>query len=260
VSAERGRGRQVLTAGRTCKADVHVDLTDSACVAAELGKHDVSCIIHAAAAVPATGAEYGDEVAAADSVQMTQNIAAAAQQRDIPVILISSMTVYPADVINPVSEDASSGIPSSAYADGKRQAEQILTGMGITGFAARIPGLYGGSRQSGIVAGLKTAMRNDASPRLPDAPIQWAAMSVTDAACSILRLIGKTNSSFVPVNIGYAGPMSINRLVSIAADIYGRQVTSNVRHPDFEYDLTRWSTLTNEAPKSFEKAIRDYMR
>lgn len=255
----QSRDLPVIGMGRNEDADLVVDLGDERAVQNALQPLQLSAIIHAAAIVPQSLQAYEDRAAARASTAMAETIARAARHLDVPVTLVSSMTVYPADAANPVTEGAAGGVSSSAYAGGKLAAEQAVRAAGVQGFAARIPGLFGGTRPGGLVSGLKAALQAGETPRLPDAPLQWAAMSVTDAATAITALATMPATGFQPVNVGYAGQISITLLAEIAAGIFGCQIDDPIVHPVFEYDLSRWTDLTGTPPRSFEQAIRDFM-
>ena len=220
---------------------------------------DPTHIIHTAAIVPDQLAAYNDAAAANANVKITETVIALAKSKDISVSFISSMTVYGADATNPVKEDDISGPPTSAYAQGKRRAEQLFQQSGLRGNAIRIPGLYGGARAGGLVTGLRNALQKGDVPRLPDQPLQWAAMHVKDAAAGIAAICNAPSVNFEPVNLGYAGPISINRLTQIAAKQFDRKIENPVAHPVFAFDLTRFEELTGLASKSFDQAIEEFL-
>ena len=260
VRALRERGRTVVALGRAAGpgVDAVADMTAPDAVRDAVERASPRWVVHAAARVPRTLDAYGDQAAAAESAGMVRHLcgALAAAAPTAGLILVSSMTVYGPRAPVPVGEDAATE-PGTAYARGKLEAERIATASGVRGFAVRVPGLYGAPREGGLVANLAAAMRAGAPPRLPDAPLQWAAMDVADAADAIAGLADAGPTGFVPVNVGYAGPASIDRMVRLMADAAGRVTTYAVRHPTFEYDLARWHALTGTQPKPFARAMAE---
>jgi hypothetical protein len=62
---------------------------------------------------------------------------------------------------------------------------------------------------------------------------------VDDAAESIATLATSMIDGTEVVNIGYRGTYSIEKLVTTAYDIFGRQIDYQIRQPIFEFDLSR---------------------
>ncbi|MDX8349284.1 NAD(P)-dependent oxidoreductase [Cognatiyoonia sp. IB215446] len=258
----RGRGLPVLGVARKPSGphcDFVADLRHSDALEDALASLSLSRIVHAAAVVPKTNADYANAAAAEENAIMAQNVANYAQSKNVPLILVSSMTVYSAAATNPVVEDNMIGKPGSAYAVAKRRAEAICRYTGVTGFAARIPGLFGGDRADGLVANVKRALKSGDNLVLPGEPVQWAAMHVQDAADAIAELCQIRAMTFQAVNVGYEGPMSISRLYSIACELFGRETDHTVDHPDFEFDLHRWKSLTGQSPKRFHDVLEGYL-
>ncbi|MEL7388155.1 MAG: NAD-dependent epimerase/dehydratase family protein [Pseudomonadota bacterium] len=262
VSELRDRGQPVLRVVRKQtgqKNDVVIDLREPDTLTRTLASVPISHIVHAAAVVPKEGTGYDDAAAAEENTLIARNAISFASSKNVPLILISSMTVYPMGARGPVREDSVTGPSSSVYAHAKRQAEEICENSSVTGFAVRIPGLFGVERTDGLVANIRRTLQSGDVPVLPQQPVQWAAMHVRDAATAISNLCNVRATNFMPVNVGYEGPISISRFYTMACQIYGRDPNYVVDHPDFEFDLHRWKSLTGQTAKSYRDAFEGYL-
>lgn len=243
----------VPTARREGSGTVRVDLTIPTAIQEVVDDYRPDWVIHCAASVPRSLEQYGDDSAAALSVGMTENVIAACPRR---LLFISSMTVYGVPETLPVSEDVALQ-PVTAYALGKAKAEQLVASSGIPGYAARIPGLYGGDRKSGLVYNLVATLKEGREPSLPNKPLLWSAMDVGDAVEAITGLLATAPSNFQAVNIGYAGEVSINAMAEALSARAGCSSTYSVQHPSFSYNLNRYKALTGKGTKTFEQAFEE---
>lgn len=237
VDALRAVGAAVTATGRQPTDDVYCcDLLETSDVARMIDHIAPDCIIHCAAHVPKSLEEYQDSNGANASLQMLEAILAGS---NCPIVFVSSMTVYGVEPQRPIVEQ-DAGNPLSAYGKGKWQAELRLMADGRPALAVRIPGLFGPARRDGLVHNVVSALRQGhKTSQLPDVAIQWAAMHVEDAAESIVKLVSSEITCFDAIHVGYRGVYSIDGFVSLACDIYGRNVVYAVRHPRFEFDLAR---------------------
>lgn len=210
-------------------------------------------IIHCAAVVPKTALDYENKENAKRNLRMLESVL---QGSNCPVALVSSMTVYPKDVGQPVrEEEADSGSPSCEYGKGKFQAEQRLRNDGRPGLAIRIPGLFGPDRRSGIVYNLINAIKTGEKPVLPKKPMVWAGMDVSDAAKWIVKLICCECKEYESVNLAYPSIYSVNRLVSVVGEIFKKDLGYSVNHPDFQFDLGRLWKKANEPLQTLKESI-----
>ncbi|WP_417277133.1 NAD-dependent epimerase/dehydratase family protein [Castellaniella sp.] len=256
VRALRTHGATVTATGRREGAGVyHCDLSVMADVAGMMDKVDPDMIIHCAAYVPKTLADYGRRDSADASLEMLDIILKTSY---CPIIFISSMTVYGTARDRPTSED-DAGDPTSAYGLGKWQAELRLMESCRPASAIRVPGLFGPARRSGLVYNVMTALRQGRNlPQLPEAGLLWAAMHVDDAAESISKIALSMTAGFQAINVGYRGKYSINNLLSLASDIYGQGVDYPVQHPFFEFDLNRADAFGALPVHDFRRALEAY--
>jgi nucleoside-diphosphate-sugar epimerase len=198
------------------------------------------CIIHCAASVPKKASDYQDDLRGKSNLLMTQNILSTSF---CPIIYLSSMTVYGSSKSGPVSETEMCN-PSSHYAQSKFDCELLIKESGRKGFAVRIPGLFGLPRQSGLVYNLISSALTGDDITLPQVPISWAGIHVADAVQGIVNLLPKATKSFSEVNIGCIGEASVNHLIHLVNDIYGSNIETSLKHPVFEFDLSRYQALT----------------
>lgn len=212
------------------------------------------CIIHCAAYVPRKSSDYQDDLLGKSNVLMTQNILDASL---CPIIYISSMTVYGSSPSGPVYETDGCA-PENHYAKSKFDCECMIKKSGRPGLAIRIPGLFGMPRQSGLVYNLVSSALTGDDITLPQAPISWAGIHVADAAKRIVNLLPKATKSFSEINIGCPGESSVNNLISLVNDIYGSNIESTVKHPMFEFDLSRYQTLTDLPVASLRRCLEKF--
>lgn len=253
-------GHTMIGSGRREQGGVEqVDMLNAAAVSNAISRIAPDCIVHAAANVPRTAAEYSDDEASRDSLTMVANLGAAKPRR---LILVSSMTVYGAQVTY-ASEDCLGGAPASAYGTSKREAERFVSESGIVGFCARLPGLFGPPRVGGLVPNLIAALKGCREPALPPAPLQWSAMRVEHAASAIVALLDRRSDDrrrMQALNIGYRGPVSISLMVDYLAQLAQRDISYPIRHPVFEYDLNRFEKITGIVMPSFTDTLRSLWR
>ena len=236
VRALRATGAVVTATGRCSMENVYVcNLNIMRDVVRMIEQVAPDRIVHCAAHVPRTLAEYDDGFSAQASMLMLENVLSASA---CPIVFISSMTVYGTPHYRPVTEE-DAGDSITAYGHGKWLAEQRLIANSRPALAVRIPGLFGMSRHDGLVFNVVYAAKHGQTPELPEKSILWAAMHVEDAAESIVKLAVSPFNKFEAINIGYRGEYSIDILVSEASDIYNRHFFYSVKQPRFEFDLTR---------------------
>lgn len=136
-----------LGVGRSEQCDIVCDLRDRDATIALIAQHPDSRIIHCAAAVPKSHSDYFDEEAASESLEMVRNLANA---RPRYLVFVSSMTVYPDNIILAREEDAV--LMGNGYSASKLMAEHML--LEYTDIAAtilRLPGLFGLPRRGGVL-------------------------------------------------------------------------------------------------------------
>jgi len=216
------------------------DLLDTRSLNQFMEKVKPSKLVHCAWESPKAAADYKDEAAAERSITMLDNVLDATSA---PMLLISSMTVYEPRNCTRAYREEDAVEPDNAYAWGKWAGEQHLYSRRRKGFSVRLPGLFGGGRQSGLVWNLAHALTLGDRPQLPVRPLLWGAMDVRDAAHAIVRLCDVELAEAYPVNIGYADTYSVSRLIALLDELTGRTTLNDVDHPDFAFDLSRASEL-----------------
>jgi len=127
---------------------VEVDVRDAQAVRNALENRDVSCIIHAAAALPLWKREDIFSV----NVEGTRTVLTVAQELDIPrVVYISSTAVYGVPKIHPLYEDHEL-VGVGPYGESKIQAEQVCEEFRARGLCVPIirPKTFIGTARLGV--------------------------------------------------------------------------------------------------------------
>lgn len=212
------------------------------------------CIIHCAACVPRKSSDYQNDLLGKSNTLMTQNILDASL---CPIIYISSMTVYGSSSSGPVCETEVC-VPENHYAKSKYDCEYMIKESGRQGLAIRIPGLFGMPRQSGLVYNLVYSALTGNNITLPQAPISWAGIHVADAAKRIVNLLPKAKKSFSEINIGCSGQTSVNQLIDLVNDIFGSDIETTIKHPVFEFDLTRYQILASLPTANLRQSLENF--
>ncbi len=249
-------GAQVIASGRQTAPGLYCcALTDLAEVRAMIAVVRPDRIIHCAAHVPQSSAEYSNGNRAKESLRMLENLLLACS---CPVVFMSSMTVYGPTHQRPVREE-DGGQPQSAYGEGKWQAELLLRTHDHPTLAIRIPGLFGPARRSGLIYNVLYALKQGlALPKMPDAPVLWSAMHVSDAAAGVVKLAHCTTDGHQAINFGYRGKLSINDFVTMATGMFARAGINVLKHPEFEFDLSRAEALGVVPDKTFPEALHQF--
>ncbi len=212
------------------------DMTDPDALSAFICNHNTQSVIHCAAKVPSSGDDYTDESAATESLKIVENLIAAEPRH---IVFTSSMTVYPADIKIPVSENDATP-PSSGYGGGKRRAE-IAFFEKYKGVASilRLPELFGPPRAGGLLHNVAHALAMGAQPQLPADPPVWAALHVDDAADLCVRAALRRPDHSIILNVGYQGAFSTMAAVNTLAKLFNQPNCTQTAAPEFEMNLQR---------------------
>lgn len=238
VALERA-GLQVVPTSRDGSRGARCDLTDAAQIAAVLKQIAPAVVVHCAALVPKTPAEYEDSRVAEANLAMVRNVAAVCAGR---IVLISSMTVYSTPDEGVARDDATLQPPAAAYARSKWLAEQLLMSRGGPGdVALRLPGLFGGTRRSGLLYNAARSFLRSGSFELASVAYPWAAIAVEDASHYVV-CAAQTGGNDRPqaLNVGYPGQFSVVSAVAQIAALCGvrwRSQPTDTR--TFAMDLSR---------------------
>jgi nucleoside-diphosphate-sugar epimerase len=236
------------------------DLTSYAEVIKLLDLVQPEYIIHCAAAVPKSAADYMDSEAARDSLLMAENLANAVS---CPVIFISSMTVYCGlqNKTGVYSEKDTINNPSGDYAISKLRAEMIFAENCRKGFIAlRLPGLFGPPRQEGLLYNVAKAFIEGNNPVLNTPFPLWAGLDVRDAAEICVASIGLDNFPCTEViNIGYNEVYSVHAAIRIIADICNVDYTEIREGPKFKMDLSRQEKYFGLFSHSFRQRLERFV-
>ena len=249
-------GGHVMTAlgGRAqgiSRADCN--LCDAAAVARSIPDWPERKVIHLAARVPKTAADYSDDEMGEENLRMVENILA---QRPRHLMFASSMTVYRAEDPMPVRE-SDAGPPGRGYEGSKRRAEILAMDTPETRVTIlRLPGLFGGPRFAGLLWNVAAALARGDTPRLPDRPVLWAALHVEDAARTIVAATRLMPDRSRILNVGYPGIFSTTFAINALAALFGRGSLTEADAPEFAMDLTLLKAHLGAPRWSFEDRLR----
>lgn len=229
-----------------------VDLANPEAAARLFAEVRPDVVIHAAAVLPRSAGDYGDDAQADLNLAMLRSVADAGPAR---MVFVSSMTVYGEPIRNPVRE--SDAAPLSSYAWSKYRGEGYLAEIRRDHVAPRLPGLFGLPRRNGLIGNVLRATLSGDTPTLPADPVVWSAMHVEDAAEVVIRL-ALTETAQGPISVGYPGVLSIDRFVALAERLSGRVLPRGPIQPDFELDLGLAARFGALPEATFESRVRDF--
>ena len=243
------QGINVLGTGRA-QGDYLCDLADLGDVNKLLIDSSPDLILHCAANVPKNMEDYNKD--STNSLLMVENLLKASV---VPIVFVSSMTVYGPNVITPVHESSTVN-PESRYALSKWKAEKLIKQYQNKAMIIRIPGLFGSSRINGVVANMIISLNSGQMPTKPTKQLLWSAMHVKDAADSIIKLSLSKWEGVVEVNVGYQDICSISRVFEMLNNIYKMEFIYTVKHPDFQFDLTRYNKIIGRQHYNINTALK----
>jgi nucleoside-diphosphate-sugar epimerase len=257
LAALERMGLQIVPTSRDGSRGARCDLTDAAQVAAVLEKVAPAVVVHCAALVPKTPAEYEDPRIAEANLAMVRNVTATCAGR---IVFVSSMAVYGTSSEAVAKEDTALQPPTAAYARSKWLAEELLRSRGRTGdVSLRLPGLFGGTRRSGLLYNAARSLLGSGTFELSSTAYPWAAMAVEDASHYVARA-ALVHGDDLPqaINVGYAGQFSIASAVTQIAGLCGvhwRAKPADTR--TFAMDLSRLEQKYGLLGVSFADRLRE---
>ena len=253
------RGLQSISVGLSNRtSSISCDLTKPQKVQKLFEQTNPSAIIHCAAIVPKTAAEYSNRRAAENSVSMLQNLAEVAPCK---IVFPSSMTVYAKAQHFPVFEDDVQ-IPDTGYAYGKWVAEQILLNRQLPGDVVfRLPGLFGLPRRSGLLYNATKAFLTEGTFDVNPSSGIWAAMAVQDAAEYLIKaaLTSSTHPAQA-INMGYPGEFTVISAVEKIAKICNIEWERSPAHEiPFSMCLDRLESRHGLLKATFEQRLKEFV-
>lgn len=245
-------GVSALGVGRSVQCDVVCDLLNRNATEALVAQYPDSQIIHCAAAVPKSHAEYSDKKSAAESLEMVRNLVSVGPRH---MIFTSSMTVYPEDTV--LAREEYTASIGNGYAASKLEAERVLLECpDITATILRLPGLFGLPRRGGVLFNSALALARGETPILERSLPQWAAIHVEDAADICVRAAFASPKCSMVMNVGYPGRMAISDAVTQLATLFGRELV--VPPPKwFAFDLSRLNETLGPVSGELNDRLRD---
>jgi len=208
---ERGLDVLRLTHKDNAGNNIACDLTNPDDVSNIFRKYNIECLIHCAEVVPKEIGQYDNEQLYIQNIEMLKNLVAQDIDR---FVYCSSMTVYGNDsrgIINESNKLNATG----AYARSKIKCEEFLNKSQIKQLAiARIPGLFGSGRTTGLIYNSIKAFVKKNMPSIGGHPHAWSAMHVEDGAEILVRMATFPLDKNITCNIGYGMPQSVYKLLN----------------------------------------------
>lgn len=188
------------------------------------------------------------------------------------IIFISSMTVYGLQNTVPVKEDGLLA-PLSTYGLSKVLAERLIDfysrSTPVKSVVLRIPGIYGGERNSGFIYNtIKKCLHNEAVTLNTSTLGYWETMHVDDCCETISTFIERYdwNPDLTTFNIGYGTKTDIvdcsymiRELLNSSSEI---SISGEKGYIDFYLDNTRmqnYAPLKNDYKQSLQRYIKNFV-
>lgn len=222
-------------------SSIKCDLTNATETKSLFQKVDPDFLIHTASFVPKTSQEYEDELTM-QNIIMAENLTTYSKAK---FVNISSMSVYGVSD-NILYSEFQKVRPETAYGKSKFAIEKLLQNKKNSSISFRIPGLVGSQRKSGLVYNTIKSLIEMKPLKLPQEPIQWATMNISDAADSIIKALMAWDfnaNSHQTINVGYQGVFSINIFLDIIEELFNVKIPYDIKHPEFEFNLELLKSL-----------------
>lgn len=216
---------------------------------------DPDFLIHTAGFVPKTSKEYENELTM-QNIIMAENLTTYSSAK---FVNISSMSVYGVSE-NILYSESQKVRPKSAYGKSKLAIEKLLHNKNKSSISFRLPGLVGGQRKSGLIYNTFKSLIEMRPLQLPDRPIHWATMNISDAADSIIKALMAWDfnvNNHQAINVGYQGVFSINIFLNIIEELFKIKVPYDIKHPEFEFNLELLNSLGALPKKNFKHMLVD---
>lgn len=237
------------------EGDFACDLNDAPAVRELLRRTGAKTVIHCAARVPSSGADFESDTLARQSVDMVANLLAADAEH---IVFTSTMTVYRSPERLPVrEEDASAEL--SGYPAGKLAAERLLLAAAkVRATILRLPGLFGAPRHSGLLYNAARAMAAGRTPSTPAEPPLWTTMHVDDAASMCVRAARRTTSGSLLLNCAYPVRTSIESVLRELALLLDAPAPDVPNAPMFEMDISRLIAELGPPDGSLHERLKEF--
>ena len=214
-----------------------------------------STIVHLAANLPKNNNDYKKDKFNQINLLMVENLL---NTNPSKIIFSSSMTVYPYGGINLKEDEIGFQKELNGYPLYKREAEKMIESSGIKNTIFRFPGLFGGNRKSGIIYNCIYSSLTQKPFKLPDAPINWAALNVKDAADLISKAI--TYDSIGITNACTDNIFSTSILIGEVATILNTKIKFIIpKAPEFSMNLDKLRKTLGLPNKSFRQRLVEFI-
>ena len=181
-----------------------------------------SLIIHVANKLPNSKNFY-------ENYKMTKNILV---NFKCPIIFLSSMMVYNLSKNKFLNEKIKIKLDKDrdSYAYYKFQTEKLIEKRNIDGdLSIRIPGVFGGNRNNGLIYNVINSLKKNMQPKLEPFSGNWSAIHIRHLIELIIKIIKKKKIYKIKIiNIAYKNVISIPKALKIIAKLMKKKI--NITH------------------------------
>jgi len=216
---------------------VEGDVCESAAMRALFDRHDVEQVVHLAAYAGVRISIERPEIYVRTNIGGTLAMLEAARRHPVDrLVMISSSTVYGADVVAPFTEDAPLGIPLSPYGTTKRAAELLCQTYRrlhqVPIVCLRPFSVYGLRLRPDLALSIFATAIEEGRP-LPlfgDGSAQRDFTHVSDICEGIVAALSAKGVVGEAINLGHHEPIEIRTLISLLSEMMGRE--PKIEHHD----------------------------
>ncbi len=184
-------------------------------------------------------------------------------------IYVSSMSVYSPHVNLPATEDSKTD-PLHPYGLSKLFAEKTVAyytqNLGIQSLILRLPGVFGGDRQSGYVANIASKLTaNEQITINPKGLGFWEAIHLPDLSKIMTELLRsfKYKNPYSTINIGYGEECDFVQTAFKLRALYPSSKSDiavlNSKYDKFFMSNKNLSEYVDMSQYSYDKALREYL-
>jgi len=196
--------------------DLDLDITDRAAVAASVVAVAPDVVVNAAAFTNVDGAEADELAAYRVNAQGPQNLALACQQKDIPLLHVSTDFVFSGEASEPYTEFDRPD-PRGVYGKSKYAGEQYVSGLLDRFYICRTSWLYGVGGGNFVKTMLKAGRERDEVRVVDDQ--EGSPTYSLDLANKILEII--ETGAFGVYHLSNQGSITWNRFTKDIFEIAG---------------------------------------
>jgi len=184
------------------------------------------------------------------------------KNKEMKIIYFSSMTVYAQNNTSPVQE-SSNLAPLHSYGLSKVYAEALVKYYDLRSVIIRIPGIYGGDRQSGLIYNTVHKLKQGEAINIDTSTLgYWETLHIDDMLLMFSGFLDryKFDDKFSVFNIAYGEKTDfISTIQFIKKQLKSNSIiTVNRKYRDFYLSNAKVLTLTSK-PMPFKERLEQYI-